>query len=158
MSNSKHQVRYTASTHNENGILEGITPGALGNTIAIHEKIESNLDSYLYYELDKADTSDTLLVSYGITANAAREAAQRLKDEGRAVSVLIAKTMLPIPDAYLNIISGYQKVIIAEENHHGLYSKLLFGAKAPANIHRVNTIGRMISPDEIIEEVKRHGN
>ncbi len=158
VSNSKHQVRYTASTHNENGILEGITPGALGNTIAIHEKIESNLDSYLYYELDKADTSDTLLVSYGITANAAREAAQRLKDEGRAVSVLIAKTMLPIPDAYLNIISGYKKVIIAEENHHGLYSKLLFGAKAPANIHRVNTIGRMISPDEIIEEVKRHGN
>ncbi len=158
VSNSKHQVRYTASTHNENGILEGITPGALGNTIAIHEKIENNLDSYLYYELDKEDTSDTLLVSYGITANATREAAQRLKKEGRAVSVLIAKTMLPIPDAYLHIISGYQKVIIAEENHHGLYSKLLFGAKAPANIHKVNTIGRMISPDEIIEEVKRHGN
>ncbi len=158
VSNSKHQVRYTASTHNENGILEGITPAALGNTIAIHEKIENNLDTYLHYDLIKEDAADTLLVSYGITANAAREAALRLKGEGKAVSLLIPKTLLPIPDIYLNIISGYNKVIIAEENHHGLYSKLLFGARPPANIHNVNTIGRMISPDEIIEEVKRHGN
>ena len=63
VSNSKHQVRYTASTHNENGILQGITPEALGNTIAIHEKIEKNLDSYLFYALKEVE-SDTLLVSY----------------------------------------------------------------------------------------------
>jgi 2-oxoglutarate ferredoxin oxidoreductase subunit alpha len=158
VSNNKHQVRYTASTHNENGILEGITPGALDNTIAIHEKIEKNLDSYLHFELNKEETSDTLLVSYGITANAAREAALRLKEEGHPVSLLVPRTLLPVPEVYLNIMSGYNRVIIAEENHHGLYSKLLFGAKAPANIYNVNAIGRMIGPDEIIEEVKRHGN
>jgi len=158
VSNDRHQVRYTASTHNENGILEGITAAALGNTIAIHEKIEKNMDSYLYYDQQKEESSDTLLVSYGITANAAREAAFILKNEGKPVSLLIPKTLLPIPDVYMNIMSGYNKVIIAEENHHGLYSRLLFGAKAPANIHSVNTIGRMISPDEIIEEVQRHGN
>ncbi len=157
VSNSKHQVRYTASTHNENGILEGITAGALGNTIAIHEKIVNNLDSYLHYDLHKENTSGTLLISYGITANAAREASLRLKEEGQAVSLLIPKTLLPIPDIYMNVIAGYNHVIIAEENHHGLYSSLLFGAKKPANVHQVNTIGRMISPDEIIEEVKRHG-
>jgi len=158
VSNDKHQVRYTASTHNENGILEGITPGALGNTIAIHDKVEDNLESYLHYELEKEDSADTLIVSYGITANAAREAILRLKKEGKAVSLLIPKTLLPIPEVYMNIMSGYNNIIIAEENHHGLYSRLLFGVKAPANIHTVNTIGRMISPDEIIEEVKRHGN
>lgn len=158
VSNNKHQVRYTASTHNENGILEGITPGALNNTIAIHDKIEKNLESYLEYEFIKEDAADTLIISYGITANAAREAALKLKTEGRAVSLLIPKTLLPISDIYMNIISGYNKVVIAEENHHGLYSKLLFGARTPENVHHVNTIGRMISPDEIIEEVNNHGN
>lgn len=158
VSNDRHQVRYTASTHNENGILQGITPEALGNTIAIHEKIEKNLDSYLKYEWIAEDASDMLLVAYGITANAAREAALRLKAEGKPVSLLVPKTMLPIPDKYLQIMAGYNKVIIAEENYHGLYSKLLFGAKAPANTNNVNTIGRMISPDEIIKEVMKHGN
>ncbi|MCK5079261.1 MAG: hypothetical protein KAR09_04930 [Bacteroidales bacterium] len=158
VSNDKHQVRYTASTHNENGILEGITPEALSNTIKIQEKIENNLDSYLHYEFMKEESSDTLLVSYGITANAVREAAKKLKEEGRPVSVFIPKTLLPIPDLYMNIMSGYNNVVIAEENHPGLYRKLLFGAKAPANIHSVNTIGRMIDPNEIIEEVKKHGN
>jgi len=157
VSNDRHQVRYTASTHNEHGILQGITPEALGNTIAIHEKIEKNLDSYLFYEYLKED-SDTLLVSYGITANASREAALRLKADGHLVSLLVPGTLLPIPDIYLEIMASYKKVIIAEENYHGLYSRLLFGAKAPANIHNVNTIGRMISPDEIIKEVMKHGN
>lgn len=158
VSNDKHQVRYTASTHNENGILQGITPEALGNTIAIHEKIKKNLDSYLFYEFMKEDSADTLLVSYGITANAAREAARQLKAEGKPVSLLVPKTLLPVPDVYLEIMAGYSKVIIAEENYHGLYNSLLFGVKAPDNIHNVNTIGRMISPDEIIEEVMKHGN
>jgi 2-oxoglutarate ferredoxin oxidoreductase subunit alpha len=157
VSNDKHQVRYTASTHNEHGILEGITPGALGNTIKIHEKIINNLDSFLHYELDKEDKADTLLIAYGITANAVREAAKMLKEGGKPVSVFIPKTLLPIPDLYLNIMSGYNHVVIAEENHPGLYRKLLFGVKTPANVHSVNTIGRMIGPDEIIEEVKRHG-
>ncbi len=156
--NDKHQVRYTASTHNENGILEGISPAALKNTINIHEKIEENLDSYLHFELQKEEGSNTLLVSYGITANASREAAVRLREEGQPVSVLVPKTLLPIPDIYMDIMSEYKNIVIAEENHTGLYRKLLFGAKVPANIHSVNTIGRMIGPDEIIEEVKKHGN
>jgi 2-oxoglutarate ferredoxin oxidoreductase subunit alpha len=158
VSSNRHQVRYTASTHNENGILEGISPEALQNTINIHKKIEDNLDDYLLYEYLKEEKANTLLVSYGITANAAREVTILLREEGHPVSLLIPKTMLPVPDIYMNIMSEYKEVVIAEENHSGLYSKILFGARPPANIHSVTTIGRMIGPSEIIEEVKKHGN
>jgi 2-oxoglutarate ferredoxin oxidoreductase subunit alpha len=157
VSSNKHQVRYTASTHNEEGILQGITPEALGNTMAIHEKIVKNLDTYLHYEYIKEEEADNLLVSYGITANAAREAVIRLRDIGKAVSLLVPRTLLPVPEVYMDIMSGYKNIIIAEENYHGLYSNLLFGAKTPSNVFKVNTIGRMISPDEIIEEVEQHG-
>lgn len=158
VSNNKHQVRYTASTHNEKGILEGISPEALENTINIQNKIEHNLAHYLHYEYDRQEGAKTLLVSYGITANALREAAERLRKEGNPVSVLIPKTLLPISDLYMQIMSEYDQVVIAEENHPGSYRKLLFGARMPGNVHSVNTIGRMISPDEIIEEVTKHGN
>lgn len=157
VSNNKHQVRYTASTHNEKGILEGITPGALANTISIHKKIEDNLMDYLEYEYDEQEGADTLVLSYGITANAAREAVLRMRESGKKASLLITKTLLPIPGHYMDILSAYEQIIIAEENHHGLYSRLLFGAAASENVHNVNTIGRMISPDEIIEEVERNG-
>lgn len=158
VSNDKHQVRYTASTHNERGILEGISPEALNNTIEIHKKIENNLDSYLNYDFVKEENADTLVVSFGITANAAREAAKTLKEAGSPVSLLIPKTMLPIPDAYMNIMAEYKHVIIAEENYDGMYMRLLFGARPPQHIHAVNAIGRMIGPSEIIEEVRKHGN
>jgi len=158
VSNDRHQVRYTASTHNEYGILEGITPGALKNTIEIHEKIEKNIESYLHYEYNRAGNASTIVISYGITANAAREAAQVLRDEGNEVSLLIPKTLLPVPALYPDIIKTYRHIVIAEENYHGLYSRLLFGASMPENVYPVNAIGRMISPDEIIEEVKKHGN
>jgi len=158
LSNDKHQVRYTASTHNEEGILQGITPEALGNTMAIHDKIVKNLESYLHYEYINEGHADTLVVSYGITANAAREAVMRLKGKGKSVSLLVPRTLLPVPDVYLDIMSAYKDIVIAEENYHGLYSNLLFGARTPSNVHKVNTIGRMISPDEIIEEVEQHGN
>ncbi len=157
VSNDQHQVRYTASTHNEKGILEGITPGALANTISIHKKIEENLGDYLEYEYEQEEGADTLVLSYGISANAAREAVQRIRKKGEKAALLVAKTLLPIPAGYMEILSGYKHIVIAEENHHGLYSRLLYGAMAPGNILNVNAIGRMISPDEIIEEVERHG-
>lgn len=155
VNSDKHQVRYTASTHNSKGILEGITEEALGNTISIQNKIEDNLASYLHYEYDQQESAEILLVSYGITANATREAAERLRKEGISVSVLIPKTMLPVSEKYFEIMSAYKKIVFAEENHTGLYMKLLFGAQKPANLSSVNAIGRMISPDEIIEEVKK---
>ena len=157
VANNKHQVRYTASTHNEKGILEGITPGALKNTISIHEKIVNNLQDYLHFEYNRVSGSQTVIVSYGITANAAREAAQRLSEEGKPVSVLIPKTLLPVSGKYLEILSGYNNIVFAEENHSGLFAELIFGAAMPDHVHCVNAIGRMISPDEIIEEVKKHG-
>ena len=158
VSDSQHQVRYTASTHNEAGILEGISPEALKNTLLIHEKIEKNLDSYLYYELNEKPGAGILILSYGITANAARQAARELNEEGIPVSLLIPKTLLPVPEVYLDILSGYRNIIIAEENHPSLYKNILFGARAPENITSVNKIGRMIDPGEIIEEARKHGN
>ncbi|MCF8228959.1 MAG: hypothetical protein K9G58_03975 [Bacteroidales bacterium] len=157
VSTNKHQVRITASTHNEKGILEGITPAALKNTLKINEKIEKNLASYLFYELDEHPHAETLLVSWGVTANATREAAMELRKNGTPVSFFLPKTLLPLADVYAEILNRYKKIVFAEENHPGQLKKLIYGFKTPSHVHAVNKIGQMIDPQEIIEEVKKHG-
>lgn len=157
LSQNKHQVRFTASTHNKEGILQNTTPEALANSSRLKAKIEKHAESFLYYDFDHQQGADTVVMSFDITAQAAREAVQRLRSEGRKVSLLIAKTLFPIPEKYHEILDTFSKVVIAEENLGGQYRHLLFGSQIPSHIKGVNAIGRMIQPEEIMKEVKSNG-
>lgn len=148
-----HQVRLNASTHDQEGILQHSNPEALGNTRRLEEKVHKRMNDYLYYEhLEDAD-SRTLLVAYGITASAARDATTGLQSQGIKADLLIPKTLLPIPPLYPEILNRYEKVVIAEENMNHQLATLLYGQQIPENIHFVNSLGKMISPEEIIKEV-----
>jgi len=155
--NDSIQTRVTASTHDSEGLLRHSTKEAMANTHRLHDKMTANLDEFTYYELDEEDGSDTLVLSFGITANAAREAVGKLRSSGRKVSLLIAKTLLPVPPRYFDVLSGYERIIVAEENLDGQYRRILFGASDRENVTGVNAIGRMVTPDEILREVANHG-
>jgi len=153
LESSEYQARLTASTHNQAGILQNKTPEALENTMRLQKKMLANIGQYFYYELDGQEGADTLLVSYGISARAAAEAALLLREKGGKISVLTVKTLLPSNDKIYEIIEGYKKVFIVEENLTGQYRQILFGARSPKHIKGINKIGHMISPKEIMEEV-----
>jgi 2-oxoglutarate ferredoxin oxidoreductase subunit alpha len=148
-----YQVRLTASTHNKMGILQNKTPEALDNSKRLHQKMLRNLDDYLYYEYDHQESAETLLVSYGITARAARESIIKLRNSGYKISMLIVKTLLPVSDKIYDIINSFTSVYIAEENLTGQYRQVLFGSRSPGHINGINKIGKMIRPKEIIEEI-----
>lgn len=156
LDNSSHQVRLTASTHNKAGILQNKTAEALENTRRLHEKAIHNLPGYLFYEYDDEPGADTLLVSYGITARASREATIKLRASGQKISLLVVKTLLPVSDTLYDIMGRYQKLYIAEENLTGQYRQILFGSKPPSQVKGINKIGKMIRPKEIMEEIS-HG-
>lgn len=153
VTNTRHQVRFTASTHNQKGILQNTTKEALNNTIRIHEKSHKNLDEFLHFELDEQGDAEILLFSYGITAAACREAVRELRSQDRKISLLVAKTMLPVPDVYFDIIKKYKKVYFAEENYTGQYRQIMIGARHNENYKGINGIGKMINPAEIMKEV-----
>ncbi len=154
--NERHQVRFTSSTHNSQGILQNSTPEALANTERLQAKLEKNLPDYTYYELDEAEGAKIIVFSYGITAQAAREAVEMLRRQGQAISLLIAKTLFPTPSKYMEILQEYPRVIIAEENLNGQMKQLLFGRLQRPGLSSVNAIGRMITPGEIALEVEKH--
>jgi 2-oxoglutarate ferredoxin oxidoreductase subunit alpha len=154
--NKRHQVRLTASTHNSQGILQNSSSEALENTKRLQYKLEKNISDYTFYELDEDERAGVMIFSYGITSQAAREAVEILRNQGKAVSVLIAKTLFPVPSLYMEILQKYRQVVVAEENLNGQIRQVLFGTLRRPGVTGVNAVGRMITPEEIAQEVERH--
>jgi len=154
LGNHRHQVRFTASTHDTSGILQHSTEEALANTVRLDKKSACNLHSFTHFNYIKNDQSDTLLFSYGITSEAAIEAMELVREKGKHISVLIAKTLLPVPEIYYDILKNYKKVIVCEENLNAQYARILFGERLPEHVRHIGAIGKMISPVEILNELQ----
>jgi 2-oxoglutarate/2-oxoacid ferredoxin oxidoreductase subunit alpha len=153
--NQDHQVRLNASTHDAEGILQHSTPEALANTLRLDRKAPHNIAGYTFYEYDDQQDAETLVLAFDITAAAARDAVLVMRNEGERVSLLVPKTLIPVPDDYYGIIRRYRSVVIAEENVNAQYAKILFGQKLPAGIRTLGGLGRMIRPEEIVSEARR---
>jgi 2-oxoglutarate ferredoxin oxidoreductase subunit alpha len=153
VTNNKHQVRFTASTHDRRGIIQNTSDEALQNSRRLNEKILLNMEQYQMFELDEQEGAEILLFSYGISSAATKEAVIELRKANKKVSMCLAKTLLPVPDIYYDIVQRYKITVFVEENLTGQYKALMFGKKSPKNIVGINKIGKMIEPNEIIELV-----
>ncbi len=156
--NDEIQTRFTASTHNAQGLIATSNEEGFRNTRLIFKKITHNLKYYTYYEYVEPTSPFLLLLSYGVTAQAVREAKIMLAKEKIEVGMLIVKTLTPTPDDYFEIIKKYQKIVIVEENITQQYQKILFGNKEEDKIHCVGRIGGLISPTKVVEKVKELWN
>ncbi len=155
--NPIHQVRLNASTHNRQGIIQHLSPEGLENTARLEKKIYANLSRYTKYSLDGEEGADTLIVAWGNAALAAREAVKLIRSKGKKVSLLLPNTLLPVPAEYLDIISRYPRVVVVEENLSGHYRTVLFGAQGREGVVGVNSLGKMIAPEEIVDRVVKNG-
>lgn len=148
--NEKHQVRITASTHDTKGILQHSTPEALANTVRLENKALHHLNSYTFFDLDEQPEANKLIVAFDISSLAAIDAVSIMRERGEKVSLLIPKTLFPIPDEYYKIMDRYEKVVFVEESLNAQYARILFGHRLPEKISTVGSIGKMITPQEII--------
>lgn len=151
-----HQVRYTASTHDKTGIIQNTTPDALANSARLAGKIKANWHHYLLDDYDKQDGAKTLLITYGITTQAAVDAVAAWRRDKKKVSLLVMKSLLPVAPKYFDICRQHENIVIAEENLDGELKKIMFGQGDNENITGVNKIGQMIEPGEIIKALENH--
>jgi len=153
--NDKFQVRYNASTHDDEGLIRKSNPESLANTKRLREKLIKRIDEYTFYDLDDEAGSNELIVSYGISAEAAKDALTLLRASGRKISLLIVKTLLPVSEVILEIINRYDQITFVEENLVGIYREIIFGKVQNDNVKSVNKIASMISPAEIINTINK---
>lgn len=153
LGNDEYRVRFNASTHDNEGLIRKGTPESMANTWRLREKLEKRIDEYTFFDLDEQKGADDLVVTWGITADAARDAVANMRKSGKKVDLLIVKTILPISPRIFEIIDAYERVTFAEENMTGLYKELLFGKRTHPKIKTATSFGTMVAPSKIVETV-----
>ena len=109
-------------------------------------KIEDHRDELELVDADLDPGATTLVLSYGVTAGAARAAVQQSRDEGTPMSFLVVHSLWPIPETALGeALEGIDRVIVPELNM-GLYRREIERIAGDREVIGVNRIdGELIT-------------
>ena len=147
-------VRQTSSTHGPAGYITTDPSEIQAGVERLQRKIEANIESFSYFDLEEKKGARTLIVSYGITAGAARAAAELSEERNVPISHLVLKTLWPVPEqVLLSAAEGMERILVVEMN----LGQYLQEVRRVLCNQRVDFYGKMsgqlISPREIMEEV-----
>ena len=147
-----HLLRFTTSSHDERGYLSKNAAQVDGLNRRLTTKVEDHMDEIGLVEADLDEGADVLVVSYGITARAVKEAVHRGRREGLSISSLTIHSLWPVPEgAILNVLEGVERVVVPELNL-GQYAReierVVQGRAKVEGLYRVD--GELITPDQIL--------
>ncbi|MGB3210688.1 MAG: 2-oxoacid:acceptor oxidoreductase subunit alpha [Desulforhopalus sp.] len=147
--------RQTSSTHGPDGYITA-DPGVIQEGIwRMKEKLHSTVGDYTFFDLDiGSDDADILLIVYGVTSRAAQTAVVELRERGYKISLLILKTLYPVPQTLIRRALQGKKQITVFEMNHGQYVREIerLADSVPVRFYgQMN--GELISPKTIVKEV-----
>jgi 2-oxoglutarate ferredoxin oxidoreductase subunit alpha len=146
------KVTVTGSAHNKDGWLRKNDAETLDVLRHLEAKVAARAADMALVTPDLEPDADALVLSYGITSRAAREAVRMGRATGRRLSFLGVLSLFPMPLAAIREAVGTAKrVVVAEENMSGLYRQALAAALPDLSLRGVNKVGGMIRPAEILE-------
>lgn len=144
------KVTATGSAHDKRGKLQKNSTETLEVLRHLEEKLRWRENDLAVVDSDLQQGADDLVISYGVTSRAAKDAVLAARAKGRKVSFLGIKSLFPVPvKKIIGAMNGTEKIIIAEENMKGLYRSVLERYCEGKRIVGVNKIGSMITPSEI---------
>lgn len=150
-------VRQTSSTHGTNGYITADSAEIAMIQERLQAKLTQAVSEFTYFEEALVPDADTLIVAYGVTARAAKVAAKRLQANGHPVSLLVLKTLWPVPEnLIIEKAAPYQRVFMAEMNLGQYVRELqrLLPDKSVEFMGQMN--GELIKPAQIMEAIE-HG-
>ena len=104
-------MRFTGSSHTEDAVItkNPATVGALNEHLAA--KIEDHVDEIAMVTHDPQDGATTLVLTYGVTAGAARAAVKQCRAKGDGVSLLVVQSLWPVPERAIGAaLEGIERV------------------------------------------------
>jgi len=149
-----HTLRFTTSTHDERGQLTKSPEKVRRLNERLAGKIEAHVDEISMVKSDLQAGAETLVISYGVTAQAAEEAVANVRKTGKLISSLTLDSLWPVPQEEIcAALAGIQQVIVPELNlgQYRLEVERLAGDGVEVKgVNRVD--GELISPQEITQE------
>ena len=148
-----HLVRYTTSMHDERAFLTS-DPEVIARMMEhLSQKILDNTEEIVRFDWDPEEGATTLLLAYGVAARSAREAVARVRRAGGRVSLLVVKTLFPVPEAAIRrALEGMERVLVPEMNL-GQYAEVvrsLAGQIEVRSVARMDT--ELVRPEDIVRQ------
>ena len=145
----------TGSAHDTQGHLRKNSPQVIEGLERLQRKIEAHAEEMALVRPDLDPDARCLLISYGVSARASRDAVRNLRSRGLRISFLQIQSLFPIPRKWLDwAVAGVETVFVAEENLTGQYRAALTPYLSGKRILGINKIGKLISPSEIARAVE----
>ncbi len=150
-------VRQTSSTHGANGYITTDPVQIEKSQIRLKQKLESNIEEFSFFDEIIKENADTLLITYGVTSRAAVEAVESFDKKGKPVSLLVLKTLWPVPEKLIKEkAKNYSRILVVEMNL-GQYVREIERILSNKKIDFFGIMnGSLITPDQIKEAVN-HG-
>lgn len=150
-------VRQTSSTHGPDGYITTDPEEITRQLTRMQVKINTAADRLAIVEHHRAAAADTLVVTYGVTSQAARAAVRAAEAGGTAASLLVLKTLWPVPEAAIRqAAAGVRRVLVVEMNR-GQYVREVERVLPGKAVHFCGQMdGRLIVP-ETIRAAVMHG-
>lgn len=146
--------RQTSSTHGPEGYITNDPAIIETGILRLKEKLHSAIDDFTLFDLDVQAEDEILLVVYGVTSRAARTALVELRKMDYKISLLILKTLYPVPEKLIRgAIKDKSQVVVIEMNL-GQYVREIerLAGNVPVRFFgQMN--GELISPISIVKEV-----
>jgi len=154
---SKALVRQTSSTHGPDGYITTDPEQIARNQARLRDKLLSAVDRFSYCETFLEENADTLILTYGVTARAAKDAYLELRRGESPVSLLVLKTLWPVPEILIREkAKGVKRVIVLEMND-GQYVREIRRILPEKQVDFYGKMnGKLLTPPEI-QEVISHG-
>lgn len=150
-------VRQTSSTHGPNGFITTDPAEIQASVERLQRKIESQAESISFFDLEEAAGAETLIITYGVTARAARAAVKRaMEDAGKSVSLLVLKTLWPVPENVIAAAARRVSRVLVVEMNLGQMAREVRRVLCGSRVDFLGKMdGRLVFPDEILQEVLR---
>ncbi len=151
---SDQLVRQTSSTHGANGYITVDSDEISVMQARLKAKVTGAVSKFSFYEEVVTPGAKTLVIAYGVTARAAKVACKRMQESGSPASLLILKTLWPVPETLIREKAApYTRVVMAEMNL-GQYVRELERLLPDKEIEFIGQMnGELIKPSQIMEAI-----
>ena len=106
---------------------------------------------------DLQDGADTVIVGWGSSWGALKEAVHEMREAGRKISLVQLTMLWPFPsEQFIPLVEGYRNIIVTEGNQSGQLERLIrmeTGIVAGESIRKYD--GRPFSVDNILEHFNK---
>jgi 2-oxoglutarate ferredoxin oxidoreductase subunit alpha len=149
-------VRQTSSTHGPDGYITTDPRVIAENRERLQAKLLSAVDQFTFCETAESDGAETLLLTYGITARAARVVYKECNKRGEPLSLLILKTLWPVPVRLVRRVARTVKRVVVVEMNLGQYVREIERILPDKRIDFCGQMnGQLITPRQIAEAIAR---